>query len=688
MSAPNAEKAPYPSRGDYYVDKSRKLAQQQRAEVSATSGIFTGVAAWVDGVPGALELREMLLRHGGRWEHFPVSGVTHIIAINLPSGKVRDELSVSRRSYVVVTPAWLIDSVKAGRQLPPADYALEQLHAPGQQTLNRYLARSKAAVAGKTTTTTTTEAATSATLVFASSSSPCFVALCQRVCDSLPGCELCLFNARQALFRSPDGALAVEHALLAEASCAIAVTRCDSELHAWTLRAGHIGKPQLAPAASLPLAPWDAALGALTCADVRAAASGLDGAIAAVAQGRGSCMRALPPVAAPSQWLAVAQALEPIDDAALDRMWARLAGRAPVEPGWCLFARAQAGGGKELCRLAVVEDEHGRDALGALVGALGAPRQQLRWLQVQARLSDVVAASASQLDAESLSALPPDEQARVKADFARRRDGGGVLDSAAAAAVPTPPAEWACAACTLLNPAGAVACAACGAAAPVAAAAGASLFEQQQRALASLDETALDHLPLALKRDLLRQRDGAKPKPPPPPVPSQPARGKKPKRTASPAPQAAVAKRLFFPAATAPPSPPSSPPPPSLPKSPVASPATSTALDVAAKKATTPPPLSAAELVDHLRAALDDECSNACPAEGDGLLLARVAAVAAQLVRERRLVACAGLLRHALRRRVTPCAVHGGPCWSGALERLVETAQARALECMGEMLRL
>lgn len=59
-------------------------------ETSSASGMFGGVHVYVDGytVPSKEEIRQLLLLHGGGFEHYETSRVTHVVATHLPASKL------------------------------------------------------------------------------------------------------------------------------------------------------------------------------------------------------------------------------------------------------------------------------------------------------------------------------------------------------------------------------------------------------------------------------------------------------------------------------------------------------------------------------------------------------------------------------------------------------------------------
>lgn len=108
---------------EYFRRKKIKL-QNLDAERRAHSdhpAIFRGIVAHVNGYtqPSLNDLHDLIVRHGGGFIQY-LDGktmVTHIIASNLTPKKV-----VEFRRYRMVKPAWIVDSVNAGRLLPWNDY--------------------------------------------------------------------------------------------------------------------------------------------------------------------------------------------------------------------------------------------------------------------------------------------------------------------------------------------------------------------------------------------------------------------------------------------------------------------------------------------------------------------------------------------------------------------------------------
>ncbi|KAJ5105357.1 hypothetical protein NUU61_002704 [Penicillium alfredii] len=106
--------------GDYMRRKKIKL-QNLDAEIRATAvdcpPIFRGVVAHVNGYtqPSLQDLHRMIVSHGGGFLQYldGKTAATHIIASSL-TPKKREEF----RRYRIVKPAWVTESIRAGRLLP------------------------------------------------------------------------------------------------------------------------------------------------------------------------------------------------------------------------------------------------------------------------------------------------------------------------------------------------------------------------------------------------------------------------------------------------------------------------------------------------------------------------------------------------------------------------------------------
>ncbi|KAF2083639.1 DNA repair protein [Saccharata proteae CBS 121410] len=121
---------------DYFRRKKIKL-QNLDAELRSQSAnnppIFRGVVAHVNGYtqPSLNDLHQLIVSHGGGFMQYldGKTTVTHIIASNLTPKK-----AVEFRQYRIVKPAWVVDSIKAGKLLPWDGYRVVDAGA-GQKVL-------------------------------------------------------------------------------------------------------------------------------------------------------------------------------------------------------------------------------------------------------------------------------------------------------------------------------------------------------------------------------------------------------------------------------------------------------------------------------------------------------------------------------------------------------------------------
>ncbi|KAF2402520.1 DNA repair protein [Trichodelitschia bisporula] len=106
--------------GDYFRRKKIKLQNldvELRSQAGDRPQIFRGIVAHINGYtqPSLNDLHKMIVQHGGGFMQY-LDGktmVTHIIASNLTPKK-----AVEFRKYRIVKPAWVVESVKAGKLLP------------------------------------------------------------------------------------------------------------------------------------------------------------------------------------------------------------------------------------------------------------------------------------------------------------------------------------------------------------------------------------------------------------------------------------------------------------------------------------------------------------------------------------------------------------------------------------------
>ncbi|KAF8307292.1 DNA repair protein [Clavulina sp. PMI_390] len=115
--------------GEYMTRKRAKLQNQNTSiQDGVGSGkplLFKGVQVYINGFtrPPLQELRVMILEHGGIFHAYldRKSMVTHVIAEQLTPSKWKEYANLK-----VVTPAWVVESVQAGKLLPWRDYMLRK----------------------------------------------------------------------------------------------------------------------------------------------------------------------------------------------------------------------------------------------------------------------------------------------------------------------------------------------------------------------------------------------------------------------------------------------------------------------------------------------------------------------------------------------------------------------------------
>lgn len=127
--------------GAYMRHKNRKLREQFSAEYTsegATSSALKGVVAWVDGYtrPTRMQLREILGRNGGSLEtYFTPGRVTHIIAETLAAATRKRLKGMTKSSFKVVTPLWIVKSVEAGRILDERQFQVKGMKDPTNKSV-------------------------------------------------------------------------------------------------------------------------------------------------------------------------------------------------------------------------------------------------------------------------------------------------------------------------------------------------------------------------------------------------------------------------------------------------------------------------------------------------------------------------------------------------------------------------
>ena len=120
---------------------------------SPSGGVFHGVSIHVNGItdPPWIDLKDIMLANGGRFaNYYSRVAVTHIVCAGLTAAKLAALKKADRNHPPVVRPAWVTESLKAGKLLPCASFALEGTLEPGQRRIAAFAAaaRENAGAAG------------------------------------------------------------------------------------------------------------------------------------------------------------------------------------------------------------------------------------------------------------------------------------------------------------------------------------------------------------------------------------------------------------------------------------------------------------------------------------------------------------------------------------------------------------
>lgn len=111
---------------EYRVRRQEKLDNQLK--MHEESSLFADLVILIDGrvEPSAMYLRHIIGVHGGRVLFQPNTTVTHVVAQNL-SDKSLMEYSTGHRALPIVSPTWILDSIKAGFLQNHIPYTLPQV---------------------------------------------------------------------------------------------------------------------------------------------------------------------------------------------------------------------------------------------------------------------------------------------------------------------------------------------------------------------------------------------------------------------------------------------------------------------------------------------------------------------------------------------------------------------------------
>ncbi|KAK1946669.1 DNA repair protein REV1 [Phytophthora citrophthora] len=126
--------------GVYMSHKIQKLRGQNESVAASPGvsgdGLFQGVHVYVDGytVPSKEEIRQLMLLHGGGFEHYDTDRVTHVVATHLPASKLL-QLKKARKPLPVVHPDWIVQSIEEKKLLPVQPFLYAGFADPTQSSI-------------------------------------------------------------------------------------------------------------------------------------------------------------------------------------------------------------------------------------------------------------------------------------------------------------------------------------------------------------------------------------------------------------------------------------------------------------------------------------------------------------------------------------------------------------------------
>ncbi|KAH0478962.1 MAG: hypothetical protein KVP17_001388 [Porospora cf. gigantea B] len=122
---------------EYIQSKNEKVKEQLSARAEVVSDIFEGCCFLINGKSDVTDavLKRLIFAHSGRYDMYGGTH-THLLADNLAVGnqrwkQLRERQKFSR--FQVVTSAWILDSVEAGKRLPESRYIPECLQISTRQ---------------------------------------------------------------------------------------------------------------------------------------------------------------------------------------------------------------------------------------------------------------------------------------------------------------------------------------------------------------------------------------------------------------------------------------------------------------------------------------------------------------------------------------------------------------------------
>lgn len=127
----------------YFAAKKQKLQQQYDQEINSfedlgeTKNLFKNIGIFVNGYtnPTAIELKALMIKHGGFFFEYMNERVNYIIASNLAHSK-----ALALKNKLVIKPEWIVDCIKCKKLLSIDNYLLvTSAHDKAQNKLTDFI---------------------------------------------------------------------------------------------------------------------------------------------------------------------------------------------------------------------------------------------------------------------------------------------------------------------------------------------------------------------------------------------------------------------------------------------------------------------------------------------------------------------------------------------------------------------
>lgn len=127
----------------YFSAKKQKLLQQYNEEKSElvdeneSKNLFRNIGIFVNGYtnPTAIELKALMIKHGGFYFEYMNERVNYIVASNLAHSK-----ALALKNKTVIRPEWVVDCIKSKKLLSIDSYLLvTSAHDKAQNKLTSFM---------------------------------------------------------------------------------------------------------------------------------------------------------------------------------------------------------------------------------------------------------------------------------------------------------------------------------------------------------------------------------------------------------------------------------------------------------------------------------------------------------------------------------------------------------------------